>query len=46
MRKFKSVRQAQRFLDIHVAVYDLFNLGRHLVPAESYRFFRLRFFTS
>lgn len=42
MRKFKSVEQAQRFLIAHAAVYNLFNLGRHLVWAESYRFFRKR----
>ena len=37
MRKFKSVRQAQRFLGAHAAVSNLFNLGRHLVSAEHYR---------
>ena len=37
MRKFKSVRQAQRFLGAHAAVYNLFNLGRHLVKAKHYR---------
>lgn len=36
-RKFKSVRQAQRFLGAHAAVSNLFNLGRHLVRAEHYR---------
>jgi putative transposase len=46
MRKFKSVKQAQRFLNIHAAVYNLFNLGRHLVLAETYRFFRSRSFAS
>jgi putative transposase len=46
MRKFKSMRQAQRFLNVHAAVYNLFNLGRHLVSAETYRFFRLRSFAS
>jgi putative transposase len=46
MRKFKSVKQAQRFLGAHAAVYNLFNLGRHLVSAESYRFFRQRAFAS
>jgi len=46
MRKFKSVKQAQRFLNAHVAVYNLFNLGRHLVSAETYRFFRSRSFAS
>jgi len=46
MRKFKSVEQAQRFLGAHAAVYNLFNLGRHLVSAENYRYFRLRAFAS
>ena len=46
MRKFKSVKQAQRFLNTHAAVYSLFNLGRHLVSAETYRYFRLRSFGS
>ena len=31
MRKFKSVRQAQRFLGAHAAVSNLFNFGRHLI---------------
>ncbi len=46
MRKFKSVEQAQRFLGAHAAVYNLFNLGRHLVSADNYRFFRQRAFAS
>lgn len=46
MRKQKSMHQAQRFLGAHVAVYNLFNLGRHLDSAESYRFFRHRAFAS
>jgi putative transposase len=37
MRRFKSTLQAQRFLSTHAAVYNLFNLGRHLVRAEHYR---------
>ena len=37
MRRFKSVGQAQRFLSAHAAVYNLFNLGRHLVSACHYR---------
>ena len=37
MRRFKSAAQAQRFLTIHAAVYNLFNLGRYLVGAEHYR---------
>ena len=46
MRRFKSTRQAQRFLSAHAAVYNLFNLGRHLVSAKHYRFIRLRAFAS
>ena len=37
MRRFKSAAQARRFLNIHAAVYNLFNLGRHLVGAKHYR---------
>jgi putative transposase len=37
MRRFKSTGQAQKFLDAHRAVSNLFNLGRHLVRAEHYR---------
>ena len=46
MRKFKSVEQAQRFLGAHAAVNNLFNLGRHLVSAENYRYFRQRAFAT
>ncbi len=46
MRRFKSTQQAQRFLTVHAAVYNLFNLGRHLVSAKNYRFFRMRAFAS
>ena len=37
MRRFKSMDQAQRFLGVHATVYNLFNLGRHLVGAKHYR---------
>ncbi len=37
MRRFKSMEQAQRFLDVHAAANNLFNLGRHLVSASDYR---------
>ena len=40
MRRFKSIGQAQRFLGVHAAVYNLFNLGRHLTKAKYYRKFR------
>jgi putative transposase len=46
MRKFKSMHQAQRLLSAHAAVYNLFNLGRHLASAENCRYFRLRAFAS
>ena len=44
MRKFKSVRQAQRFLGGHAAVSNLFNLGRHLVRVQYYRDLRVSAF--
>jgi putative transposase len=46
MRRFKSCRQAQRFLAVHAAVYNLFNLGRHLTAARYYRELRQRAFAS
>ncbi len=45
MRKFKSVKQAQRFLGAHAAVSNLSNLGRHLVRAQHYRDLRVSAFT-
>lgn len=42
----QSIDQAQRFLGAHAAVYNLINLGRHLVSAENYRQLRLRAFAS
>jgi putative transposase len=41
IRKFKSVKQAKRFLGAHAAVSNLFNLGRHKVGAQHYRELRL-----
>jgi len=46
MSKFKSEARVQRFLNAHAGVYNLFNLGRHLVSAANYRFFRQRAFAS
>ena len=46
IRRFKSIHQAQRFLGTYAAVYNLFNLGRHLISAEHYRLFRQRAFVS
>ena len=42
MRRFKSMHQAQRFLSTHATVYNLFNLGRHLISAKHYRGLRAR----
>ena len=41
MRKFKTTKQAQRFVTVHAAVHNLFNLGRHLVRAQHYRDLRI-----
>ena len=41
MRRFRSMKQAQRFLDVHAVVYNLFNLGRHLTTAQNYRNLRI-----
>ncbi len=46
MRKFKSLQQAQQFLNVHATIYNLFNLGRHLISAKHYRLYRLRAFAS
>ena len=46
LRRFKSRRQAQRFPDVHAAVYNLFNLGRHLISARHYRQLRHSAFAS
>jgi putative transposase len=44
MRKCKSQGQAQRFLSCHGVVNNMFRLGRHLISAKNYRFFRERAF--
>ena len=41
VRRFKSMVQAQRFVTVHAAVSNLFNLGRHLVRAQHYRKLRI-----
>jgi putative transposase len=40
MERFKSARSAQRFLSIHAAVHNNFNLQRHLVSRSTLRIFR------
>ena len=44
MRRFKSMKQAQIFVTAHAAVFNLFNLGRHLVCAQHYRDLRVSAF--
>src|SRR4030088_554672 len=40
MQRFKSPRSAQRFLSIHAAVHNTFNLQRRLVSGSTLRPFR------
>jgi putative transposase len=37
MRRFKSPRQAQRFLSVHSLVQNLFRVGRHLLKSIDHR---------
>jgi putative transposase len=37
MQRFKSARSAQRFLSIHAAVYNTFNVQRHLFSRSTLR---------
>ena len=39
-QKFKSQRSAQRFLATHAAVYNTFNVQRHLIRRSTLRLFR------
>jgi transposase-like protein len=40
MQRFKSARSAQRFLSMHAAVHNTFDLQRHLVSRSTLRIFR------
>src|ERR1700686_5378562 len=40
MQRFKSARSAQRFLSMHAAVHNTFNLERHLVSRSTLRIVR------
>ena len=39
-QRFKSVGSAQRFLSMHAAVHNTFNLQRHLISRRTLRSFR------
>ena len=40
MQRFKSPRSAQRFLTIHAAILNTFNVQRHLTSRRTFRVFR------
>src|SRR5213082_2834333 len=40
MQRFKSAASAQRFLNMHAAVHNTFNLQRHLISRSTLRIFR------
>jgi putative transposase len=44
MRRFKSTRQAQRFLSLHGVIRNLFCVARHLLRSTHHRLLRSRCF--
>jgi putative transposase len=40
MQRFKSQGQAQRFVSTHSAIYNTFNIQRHLISRNTMRQFR------
>jgi putative transposase len=40
MQRFKSVGSAQKFLSTHAAVYNVFNVQRHLTSAQTHQVLR------
>jgi hypothetical protein len=39
-QRFKSARSAQKFLSTHAAMYNIFNVQRHLISAQTHRVLR------
>ena len=35
MQRFKRARSAQKFLSTHAAIYNIFNVQRHLTSAQT-----------
>jgi transposase-like protein len=44
MQRFKSPGSAQRFLSVHAAVYNTFNVQRHLTSRQTHRAVRAEAF--
>jgi hypothetical protein len=40
MQGFKSAKSARRFVSVHAAVYNTFNVQRHLIGRPTHRQFR------
>ena len=46
MRRFKSPKQAQRFLHVHGVIQNLFRIGRHRLRSVHHRMLRARSFAA
>ena len=46
MHRFKSGCSAQKFLSTHAAVYNIFNVQRHLISAQPHRALRVAAMTT